>query len=72
MSSYFSIGQFQRFMHKSTHHNKKLKNPVLQLEEKKGHLFCISSYLYFAYQNYNYVNSAIFSECIAVMNIIDA
>ena len=51
MSSYFSIGQFQRFMHKSTHHNKKLKNPVLQLEEKKGHLFCISSYFYFAYQN---------------------
>ena len=51
MSSYFFIGQFQRFMHKSIHHNKKLKNPVLQLKEKKGHLFCISSYFYFAYQN---------------------
>ena len=37
MSSYFFIGQFQRFMHKSIHHNKKLKNPVLQLKEKKGH-----------------------------------
>ena len=51
MISYFSIGQFQRFMHKSTHHNKKLKNPVLQPEANEGYLFCISSYFYFASQN---------------------
>lgn len=66
------VSQLQRFMHKSVHHKKRLKNLTFQLEEKKTPLLYFQSFLFCLSHNYNYVitMSIIFWENSAVMNIL--